>query len=71
MATTRTHRPITRQPDELPRTGLINVKEAAQYLSISACRVYELSNLGTLPAVKIGKSKRFRLADLESFVASL
>ncbi len=71
MPKIRNHSFHIRQPDELPRTGLVNVREAALYLSISACRVYELSNLGALPAVKIGKSKRFRLADLEQFVASL
>jgi len=71
MAATRTHNTIVRQPDELPKTGLVTVAEASQYLALSKCRIYEMSSLGTLPSVKIGKSKRFRLTDLEQFVASL
>ena len=71
MPKIRNHSFHIRQPDELPRTGLITVAEAAQYLAMSACKIYEMSNLGTIPSVKIGKSRRFRLADLEQFVASL
>lgn len=71
MATVRQHTSSTRQPDQLPKTGLITVQEAALFLSISTCKVYEMTNLGTLPSVKIGKSRRLRLIDLENHVASL
>jgi excisionase family DNA binding protein len=71
MATVRQHASNTRKPDQLPKTGLITVQEAAGYLAMSACKIYEMSNLGTIPSVKIGKSRRFKLTDLENFVASL
>jgi excisionase family DNA binding protein len=38
--------------------GLQRVSEAAAYLSVSRSYIYKLINLGILPSVKIGNSRR-------------
>ncbi len=50
---------------------LLRVPEAAQRLSLSRAKVYELIKAGTLPSVRIDGSRRVRVEDLAAFVASL
>ncbi len=71
MATARQHQSNARQPDELPKTGLITVREAAGYLAMSECKIYEMSQQGILPSVKIGRSRRFKLGDLDDYISKL
>ena len=44
--------------EDLVSAGLMSVKEAAKFLSISRSKLYELMNEGELQFVKIGRSRR-------------
>ncbi len=48
---------------------LLTADAAAKRLGISRVFTYELGRLGTLPSVKVGRSVRFRLADLDAYIA--
>jgi hypothetical protein len=49
---------------------LLGAAEAARYLYISPRKLWQLSNTGQLPRVKIDGCVRYTLNDLESFVRS-
>ncbi len=51
--------------------ALFTVKAAAEYLSFGRSTVYELMASGDLPYVKVGRSRRIRLVELDAFVAQL
>lgn len=50
---------------------LMTVTEAAALVGISRARLYELLASGQVPSIKLGRSRRIALADLEAFVAAL
>ena len=50
---------------------LLRVGDAAEALSLSRAKVYELINSGALPSVRLDGARRIKAADLESFVNSL
>jgi excisionase family DNA binding protein len=50
---------------------LITVPEAARRLAISRSHLYQHLQRGTLPSVHLGRARRIRIADLESFVKCL
>jgi excisionase family DNA binding protein len=50
---------------------LMTAEAAAERLSISRTRIYELLAAGTLESVKIGRLRRIRPEHLETFVARL
>jgi excisionase family DNA binding protein len=50
---------------------LITPEAAAERLSISRTRIYELISAGIIESVKIGRLRRLRPQDLEAFVARL
>lgn len=50
---------------------LLTPEQAASALSISRTRIFELFRDGQLPVVKLGRTTRVRVSDLESFVSSL
>ena len=49
---------------------LMKPKDAADYLALDEGTVRNLAASGVLPKVKIGRSLRFRLSDLNAFVAA-
>jgi excisionase family DNA binding protein len=49
---------------------LVKPREAAVMLAISARKLWELTNIGEIPVVRIGRSLRYSRADLEGWVAS-
>ncbi|MET9723576.1 helix-turn-helix domain-containing protein [Streptomyces zaomyceticus] len=51
--------------------ALFTVEAAAEYLSFGRSTLYELMAAGDLPYVKVGRSRRIRLAELDAFVAQL
>lgn len=75
MATTKRKRgcagpkpyPI-RTPAEIG-TGLATVKEAAAYLCMSPERLYLMAGKGKIPSYRIGCSRRFKIAELDKWVA--
>ena len=52
-------------------TMLLTVEETAAQLRIARRRVFEMIRDGSLPSVKIGRSRRIRSADLAEYVANL
>ena len=50
---------------------LYRVAEAAEFLSLSRAKVYQLIGSGDLPSVKIDGARRIRADDLRSYVAQL
>lgn len=47
---------------------VVRIKEAAKYLNISVSMLYLLLKRGKLPYVKIGKSTRFVVDDLDRWL---
>jgi len=50
---------------------LLAVKEAANYLSISRTKLYEWSQQGKIPSVRIDKKRLFDVVELDEFVDRL
>ena len=50
--------------------GCLDCRESASYLSISTRLLDDLAAQGALPRVKIGRKTLFRVADLNTFIAS-
>lgn len=50
---------------------LLTPEEAAELLSATRTRVYQLIASGALPSVKLGRSRRISLVALEAFVEKL
>jgi excisionase family DNA binding protein len=50
---------------------LLTVEEAAAELRIARRRIFDLIRDGSLPSVKIGRSRRIRRDDLLEYVAGL
>jgi excisionase family DNA binding protein len=55
----------------MPATMLLTVEETAAQLRIARRRVFVILRDGTLPSVKIGRSRRIRSTDLAAYVAKL
>ncbi len=55
---------------ELPPL-LVSVEEAADALSLSRSKVYELLGAGALPSVYVGRCRRIEAAALQDFVVAL
>jgi excisionase family DNA binding protein len=48
---------------------LLTAAEVAEDLRVSTMTVYRLIRRGELPAVRVGRNYRVRLADLEAYLA--
>jgi excisionase family DNA binding protein len=57
------------RPQELVADGLLRVREAATFLSLSVASVYALMERGELPYIKIGRSRRIPRAALVELAA--
>ena len=55
--------------DELVADGLVTVREAAKFLSVSRTTIYELMDDGELPFSKIRGSRRIPIAALRALAA--
>ncbi len=53
--------------EEAPRL-LLNSRDAAKALAISERKLWELTNRGEVRSVKIGRSVRYRIDDLQAFI---
>lgn len=48
---------------------LLSAREVAELMGVSECTIYRLANQkGGIKAVKVGRSVRFRPADLEAYL---
>lgn len=43
-----------------PGVAIMNVREVAGYLRLSEAKVYKMANEGQMPALRVGKSWRFK-----------
>lgn len=56
--------------NETERPRYLTVAEVAQDMRVSTMTVYRLIKSGELAAVRVGKSYRIRVADLDEFLDS-
>jgi len=47
---------------------LLNVKQVAQYLQLKESTIYSWAQDGKIPAIKIGRTWRFRQTDLDGWL---
>jgi excisionase family DNA binding protein len=62
-------RPARAGGGEPPAPLLVSAKATASMLGISARLLYSLTASGELPAVRIRRMVRYRVADVEAFIA--
>lgn len=55
---------------EMVADGLVRMPEAEKFLGLSRSKLYELMEQGTLPYVKIGRSRRIPRKALSELAAS-
>lgn len=48
--------------------ALLTVEEAARYLRISRAKAYAMAATGEMPTVRLGRSVRVRLAQLDAWL---
>ena len=61
-------RPAAGESDQRPAVLLVTITTAADWLGLSRSKLYELLAAGELPTVRIGRSRRIAVADLQAFV---
>jgi len=61
-------RPAAGEPDQRPMVRLVTITTAADWLGLSRSKLYELLAAGELPTVRIGRSRRIAVTDLEAFI---
>lgn len=49
---------------------LVDAKQASAMLSIGTRQIWTLTNCGAIPCVRIGRSVRYRVADLNTWAAA-
>lgn len=54
--------------DDAPSRALLRPKEAACYLTISERKLWELTNRREIPHLRIGRSVRYSMADLDGWI---
>jgi excisionase family DNA binding protein len=59
----------TTQHNELITDGLQRISEAARFLGVSRSYLYRLMSSGTLPYVKLGKSRRVPIRAVRNLAA--
>ena len=51
-----------------PNDRLLTVAEVAEALRVSTMTIYRMVKSGQLPATRVGRSYRFRRADVQSYL---
>jgi excisionase family DNA binding protein len=54
-----------------PTPLLVDTKMAAELLTIGERSLWRLTKRGDIPAIRLGRSVRYRVADLEAYIAKL
>lgn len=49
--------------------GLLTVPDVAEYLRVARITVYKMISAGRIPVTHVGRSVRFRVEDIRSFVS--
>ena len=47
---------------------LLSTKDAAKYLCISERKLWDMSNTGEIPVVRLGRAVRYDINDLDGFI---
>jgi excisionase family DNA binding protein len=50
------------------RSRWLTTSEAAYYLRVSTAQLYNLTSTGNLPYYKLGRSNRYKVDDLDSYL---
>lgn len=53
------------------RPLLVDVREVARMLGVSSRTVWTLTSDGVIPSVRVGRCRRYQLAEVERYVQSL
>jgi excisionase family DNA binding protein len=53
---------------ETPKTGFLNLKEAANYLNLAKQTIYGLTSKNEIPFLKRGKKLYFKKSELENWI---
>lgn len=53
------------------KPAVLTTREAAQYLKVSLPTLHRRVRAGGIPYLRIGRSLRFRVEDLDAFISSL
>jgi len=61
-------RPVTQSPQGT--SAFVTVGEVARQLRVSNMTVYRLINAGEIPALRIGRSYRLRVEDVDAYLAA-
>jgi len=48
---------------------LLTIKQAAAALSLSTRKIWELTNRGEIPSIRIGRAVRYSIDDLKDYIA--
>ena len=54
--------------DTMSQETLLNVKQVAEYLQLKESTIYSWAQDGKIPAIKIGRTWRFRRKDLDTWL---
>lgn len=54
--------------EEMLTEPLLTVKQVAEYLQLKESTIYSWAQDGRIPAIKIGRTWRFRRADLDAWL---
>jgi excisionase family DNA binding protein len=52
----------------MSQDALLNVKQVAEYLQLKESTIYSWAQDGKVPAIKIGRTWRFRRSDLDMWL---
>ena len=52
----------------MEQNTLLNVKQVAKYLQLKESTIYSWAQDGKIPAIKIGRTWRFRQTDLDAWL---
>ena len=58
----------TLRPDPRPQKRLLTAAEAAEYLGLAEWTIRQWASMGRIPKVKLGKSLRFDIDDLDRLI---
>lgn len=57
-------------PQNTSQSGILTIKEVAEYLKVTERTIYRLAAAKQIPAFKVGGSWRFRQADIDGWIAA-
>ena len=50
---------------------LVSAREAAAMLSISTRSLWTITNMGTIPSIRIGRAVRYSITDLRDYIDAM